>query len=303
MPCYKPIEVPKKGFVDLRVQVACGRCIGCRLDKKLGWALRLMDEAQLHQDVLFTTMTYDDAHLPRGGTLVKRHVQLFHKRLSESKRQEFKKFQALLPVELRTPWKGVRYLTGGEYGETTWRPHYHSILFGAKFADMRPHSKSGDHQLYASEEFDALWGMGHCLLGYVSLDTCAYVAGYVTKKIAGQMAEEHYRRVDPYTGEVFDLLPEFALMSRRPGIGSGWYEKFKDDVFPSDTKVVKGKPGSVPPFYVERLKNEDVAAYEAVKARRMDRLRARRADNTPARLKVREEVAIARLGMKLRDKI
>lgn len=286
MPCYHPIEVPRKGFIDLKVQVACGRCMGCRLDKKLSWALRLMDEAQLHRDVLFTTMTYDDAHLPRGGTLVKRHVQLWQKRVRKAR-----------------PGEKVRFFTGGEYGETTWRPHYHSIIFGAKFSDMRPHSKSGDHQLYTSEEFDSIWGMGHCLLGHVSQDACSYVAGYVTKKITGQMAEAHYRRVDPYSGEVFDLLPEFALMSRRPGIGSGWYDQFKGDLFPSDMKVVKGNPGAVPPFYVERLKMEDPAAHAALKSRRMERLRDRRADHTPARLKVREEVAVARLGLKRRDKI
>lgn len=303
MPCYKPIEVPKKGFVDLRVQVACGRCIGCRLDKKLGWALRLMDEAKLHDDVLFATLTYDDAHLPRGSTLVKRHAQLWQKRLSESKRQEFIKSQACLPVDARKAWKGIRYFTGGEYGETTWRPHYHAIIFGAKFSDMKPHSKSGDHQMYTSEEFDSIWGMGHCILGNVTQDSCAYVAGYVTKKISGDMAKSHYQRIDPYSGEVFQLLPEFAIMSRRPGIGSGWYDKFKGDLFPSDMKVVKGKPGAVPKFYEERLKDEDPASHSAVKAKRMEELRKRRADSTPARLKSREEVAVARLSLKRRDKV
>lgn len=300
MPCYHPIEVPKKGFVDLKVTVACGRCMGCRLDKKLNWALRMMDEAQLHKHVRFVTLTYDDEHLPKGGTLVKRHPQLWQKRLRDKRYRDHQALMKELPPSERWAFPGVRFFTGGEYGERTWRPHYHAIVFGADFPDMKPYKKDGDYQLYVSDELNGLWGMGFCTVGHVSHDSCAYVAGYVTKKITGTKAESHYARIDPYSGEVFQLLPEFALMSRNPGIGAGWYDKFKSDVFPSDTKVVKGKPGAVPKFYTDRLKDEDEAAHADLKAKRVANARKRKADYTPERLAAREEVAIARLGLKPR---
>lgn len=286
MPCFHPIEVPKKGFVDLKVKVPCGRCIGCRLDRKYDWALRLMDEAQGHLFKYFVTLTYDDVHLPRSGSLRKRHAQLWQKRLRFAR-----------------PDDKIRFFTVGEYGKRTKRPHYHSIIFGTDFPDKRPHSKSGEHQLYVSDELDAIWGMGHCYIGNVTKDSAAYVAGYVVDKINGEAALQHYSRLDPLTGEVVSVEPEFALMSRRPGIGAAWYEQFKDDVFPSDTKVVKGKPGPVPRYYADKLKKEQPEVHKAVKAQRVERLRERRGDNTPARLKVREEVAVARLGLKQRDKV
>lgn len=286
MPCYKPIDVPKKGYVDLRVTVPCGRCMGCRLDKKLNWALRLVDEAQGHLFKWFLTLTYNDQNLPRSGSLVKRHAQLWQKRMRKAR-----------------PDDKIRFFTGGEYGDRTRRPHYHSIMFGADFPDKRIHSKSGDHQLFVSDELNKIWGMGHCYIGTVTLDSAAYVAGYVTKKISGDMAEQHYTRLDPLTGEIVKLEPEFAIMSRRPGIGAAWYEQFKDDVFPSDTKVMKGKPGPVPRYYTDKLKDESAAMYEAVKGKRMEQLRNRRADNTPERLAVRQEVAQARLNLRKKEKI
>lgn len=120
----------------------------------------------------------------------------------------------------------------------------------------------------------------------------------MTKKITGQMAEAHYSRLDPLTGEVVQIEPEFAVMSRNPGIGSGWYEKFKTDVFPSDSKVVKGRPGPVPKYYAGKLEDEDPQLLEQIKRERVAKARARKADSTPERLAVREEVARARLALR-----
>jgi hypothetical protein len=286
MPCFKPIDVPKKGYIDLRVQVPCGRCLGCRLDKRRDWANRLLDEAKFHIYRWFLTLTYSDDHLPANGSLVLRHAQLWQKRMRKAR-----------------PDDTLRFFTVGEYGKQTKRAHYHSIMFGADFPDKRRHSKSGDHELFVSEELNKLWGMGHCYIGTVTASSCEYVAGYVVDKINGQAAKQHYSRLDPLTGEIVEIQPEFAIMSRRPGIGAAWYEQFKDDVFPSDTKVSKGKPGPVPRYYTDKLKDESAAMYEAVKGKRMEQLRKRRADNTPERLAAREEVARARLNLRKKDKV
>lgn len=283
MACFKPIDVPKKGYTDLRVTVACGRCIGCRLDKRREWRDRLIDEAKLHLWKWFLTLTYDDDHLPRTGTLVKRHAQLWQKRLRKAR-----------------PDDKVRFFTVGEYGDITKRPHYHSIVFGTDFPDKRKHSWSGDHSLYVSDELDRLWGLGHCWIGTVTEDSAGYVAQYVTKKVTGQLAETHYTTIDPFSGEVVKIEPEFALMSRKPGIGAGWYEQYKADYFPSDTKVVKGRPLPVPKYYADKLKAEDPDMHKEVKDKRVREARKRKGDSTPERLAVREEVARARLAQKRR---
>ena len=108
-----------ESYSDMRIEVACGRCIGCRKEYARQWAMRCLHEASLFDENSFVTLTYDDKHLPAGGTLVKRDVQLFLKRL----RRKFSD-------------RTIRYFFSGEYGGDTLRPHYHGCLFGFAFPDQ-----------------------------------------------------------------------------------------------------------------------------------------------------------------------
>ena len=49
-------------------------------------------------------------------------------------------------------------------------------------------------------------------------------------------------------------------MSRRPGIGQSFFEKFRSDMFPSDQVVVNGRPVSMPRYYVKQLSEEEAKA-------------------------------------------
>ncbi|ALS03690.1 VP4 [Gokushovirus WZ-2015a] len=271
MPCLKPIEVPKRGFVDLRVTVACGQCIGCRIDRTQDWATRITHEASLHDLNVFLTLTYDDDHLPPGGSLVKKDFQDFMKRL---------RFQH----EGR-----IRYFACGEYGDQTERPHYHAIIFGADFADKRAHSKNdqGD-QLYTSDLLDSLWGKGKCFIGSVSIESAHYVAKYCIKKVNGQLAAGHYGA----------RSPEFALMSLKPGIGAGWFDRYSGDVYPSDFVVLKGRKRSPPRYYDNMLEDIDAKLLQVLKKDRLKAAQKHRADQTPSRLKARMEVTEARVNLK-----
>ncbi|AXH78135.1 MAG: replication initiator protein [Microviridae sp.] len=271
MPCFKPISIPKRGYVDLRVTVACGQCIGCRVDRTEDWTTRIMHEVTLHDLCQFVTLTYSDEQLPANGSLVKKDYQDFMKRLR--KRHGAR----------------IRYFAVGEYGDTFERPHYHAILFGIDFADKRPHSKNehGD-QLFTSDLLDSIWGKGHAFFGKVTVQSARYVAKYCIKKVNGPMAVEHYGAKSP----------EFAVMSLKPGIGSGWFEKFQADVYPSDFVVLQGKKRSPPRFYDERLSAQDEAALEAIKSRRLKKALEHRADQTPSRLKARQECLKARINLR-----
>src|SRR5882672_6540477 len=98
MPCYGPIkgfysaEVSNTGkrkiVFDLKlahsgvaITLPCGRCVGCKLERSRQWAMRCVHESKLHKDNVFVTLTYDNENLPAGGTLIKRDLQLFMKRL------------------------------------------------------------------------------------------------------------------------------------------------------------------------------------------------------------------------------
>lgn len=283
MPCLKPIQVSKRGFVDLRVTVACGQCIGCRVDRTEDWATRIMHEVTLHDLCQFVTLTYDDEHLPPGGTLVKKDWQNFIRALRQFRRREYRKTYP------KGEPSAVRYFAVGEYGDQLERPHYHAILFGVDFTDKRPHSKNdyGD-QLYTSELLDKIWGKGLCNFGSVTLQSARYVAKYCIKKVTGDLAADHYGT----------RISEFACMSLKPGIGAGWYDRFKTDVYPSDFVVLQGKKRPPPRFYDERLREEDEAQLEAIKSRRLLEAQKHRDNQTPARLKVRRECLEARINLR-----
>ncbi|WNK14729.1 MAG: replication initiator protein [Microvirus sp.] len=298
MPCYRPVDVPKRGFADLRITVACGRCIGCRLEKTRQWATRCVHEASQHEANCFVTFTYAKEHLPYGGTLDKTHFPAFMKRLrkAQSHYDEFGNLWA----------RPIRFFMSGEYGDDDHRPHYHAILFNYYPQDAllaRPASGRKE-ALYTSKSLDRLWGKGFCWVGQVSYKSAGYTARYIVKKVTGDLADEHYRTVDLETGEVHQLLPEFALMSRRTGIGKGWFQQFHSDLYPDDFTISEGRKNGKPPAYYDKLlKRRDAAAHEAVKAKRTEKLNEPklRANSTPARLAVREEVKTRAVSLHKRN--
>jgi len=298
VPCYHPVEVPKRGFADLRVTVACGRCIGCRLERTRQWALRCVHEASLHDTNAFVTLTYNPGNLPTGGTLDRTHFPAFIKRL--------RKKYSHRDVHGNLWSRPIRYFMCGEYGDRDQRPHYHAILFNYFPADARLVREANGKQeaLYASQELDDVWGLGFCWVGQVSYKSASYTARYIVKKITGDLADEHYKRIDPATGEVHQVLPEFALMSRRPGIGNRWFQKFHTDLYPDDFMLADGhKSGKPAAYYDKLLKRRDPDTHATLKEARAAKLLDPkiRANSTPQRLAVREEVKTAAVNLRPRN--
>lgn len=303
MPCYCPLtayyskEVGSSGkrgitfnrgasFSGVPIRVPCGQCIGCRLEKSRQWAMRCVHEAQLHKDNIFVTLTYDDKHLPPGGSLVKRDLQLFMKRL-------------------RHTYQGVRFYACGEYGEHTFRPHYHAILFNCAVTDpvlYKRNDANPEQNLYSSATLNGIWDAGMCLFGAVTFDSAAYVARYCLKKVTGDGAKSHYERVST-TGEVYDLVPEFTVMSRRPGIGSGWFAKYGKHSYAHDAVVMNGKEVRPPRFYDTRFEVLDAERLATIKVKRRRKASEFRSDNTPDRRRVREIVTYAGLSQKGRTSL
>lgn len=251
------------------------------MTKARDWETRLYHEGQMHDLSSFVTLTFSDEHLPPDLSVSVRDLQLFMKRVR-------KKFGF-----------GVRFFACGEYGDENWRPHYHVILFGIDFSDRTPWRKtSSGHVVYRSVELEALWPFGHAEVGSVTPQSCGYVARYCIKKVNGERADSHYRRIHPLTGEELRLRPEFIVMSRRPGIGGAWFDRHSRDVFPSDFVVVDGSKRQIPRFYDKKL--DDLASAQ-IKGKRV-RNAAKHADNnTVERREVREEVTLRRVAQLKRE--
>lgn len=245
----------------------CGNCIGCRLDRSRDWAVRCLHEAQMHERNCFITLTYDDEHLPKNGSVDVREFQLFMKKLR-------KKYG-----------DGIRFFHCGEYGEKLSRPHYHALLFGFDFDDKVLWSVRRGTRAYKSESLSALWGKGMTEVGDVNYKSAAYVARYILKKVNGENADGHYG----------DKMPEYITMSRKPGIGFSWFQKFGSDVFPSDNVVVNGVKSSVPPYYDNLLKKNNEAVFESIKRKRVRDALKKADDNDTFRSRVKEIVKMARI--------
>lgn len=303
MPCDKPLTAyfaaevnpatgkrslvfnSKASHSGVPLRVKCGQCSGCRLEVSRQWAMRCVHENQMCDgESAFVTLTYDSKFLPKYGSLDKRALSLFAKRLHNRL--------------LRQRGEGIRWYGCGEYGEDNGRPHYHALIFKWSFPDRKfwTTTKTGE-KLYTSKMLEELWPFGHCPLGDVTFESAAYVARYVMKKITGDLAAAHYERLDPASGELVQLTPEFTNMSRRPGIGATWIAKYGEQTMRFDSVVMRGKEMPPPRFYDSRLATIDAAKLERIKLKRRRKAMKHRKDNTSERRYVRTAVLDAKLGL------
>lgn len=253
MACYYPVGVKKSdGSYAYR---PCGRCIGCKLEYSRQWAIRVAHEASMHDENSFLTLTYNNDNLPSDGSIRRSELKNFIRRLRDKYSD-----------------KNIRYFGCGEYGERLGRPHYHVCIFGHDFHDKemvkgnnwkfkkQRFAKKTENALYKSKELSEVWKKGFSSVGEVSFESAAYVARYVTKKITGEKQQERYG----------GLEPEFALMSRMPGIGREWIEKYLRDVYPKDFLTINGVKMRPPRYYdsvMEKLKPEE---FEQIKKKRSE---------------------------------
>lgn len=182
----------RKPFMGRGIPYGCGQCMPCRISRRRQWTWRQYLESLSHAHSCFVTLTYDDAHLPSNLSLSPRHMQLWLKRIRFS----------LLPVR-------VRFFGVGEYGHEGrrgWNPHYHLSLFGVRSTALlvgaTAVSPSDPRRIQHPS-----WPNGYVHVDDFNETTAQYLSGYVVKKLT--------RPKDVPDG----MVPEFARMSLRPGIG------------------------------------------------------------------------------------
>lgn len=246
MDCFYPITVPRYSNVRKklptghvitmqsvtgRLQVPCGRCPACRRRKQNEWAFRILEESKYHSKVAFVTLTYDDDHLQYSDlgipTLVPDHCKTLIKNLRYD----------LEYYDEKEERQSFRYFLCGEYGDQFDRPHYHMIFF---------YSGDLDHE-YIEKCFTQRWI--HGFIKYepgISPGRAKYCAKYSMKSIGYDYQ---------------DVVPPFARMSRRPGIGSQFTQNINIDSFRSrnlwHVNDNAGTPYSLPRYYKERIYSKD----------------------------------------------
>lgn len=266
-PYYKflTLEEQLSGRYDEEmVLLPCNKCTGCRLDYSRQWADRCILELQYHDSAYFLTLTYNEYSVPRSyyadPDTGEAHASLT---LSIKDWQDFMK-----RLRYYFPKDKLRFFMCGEYGPSTWRPHYHAIVYGLHLDDLVLYSQSSrGYQYYTSAKVDRAWSrraeipslldddeslhmpvmnMGRVLIGEVTWEACAYTARYMLKKLKGPEAKFY---------EEFNLTPPFVLMSRKPGIARQYYDEHPE-LYNSpfiNVKTPKGGRKIRPPRYFDQL--------------------------------------------------
>lgn len=297
MACYHPVSIGHETTFPFRDRlVSCGRCLGCLLRRARDWTVRCSHELSLHDDAMFLTLTYTDEQLPFNQllpSLCPPHLVRFFKRYRK----------ALSP-------RKISFFACGEYGTRTSRPHYHAIVFGHRFPDLRPFTSRNGNTLLSSPELSRIWSHGQVVVGEVTPESIAYVARYTVDKLHSRVSDPDYVA----SGRV----PEYVTMSRRPSIGRRFYEKYYKQFLVSDSVSVSPGFNSSLPRYYDKLYSKyfgylddsdcvlrpdsildsvypSVFSPELIKARRIEQAALRAFDNFQSRRDAKEEVARAKL--------
>ena len=282
----------------IAIEIPCGHCLGCKLDRANEWATRITLETQYYTQCCMVTLTYCDEALPKTPitkkkTLKKEDVQKFIKRLRKHIYKEDKKIFG----KNKDLYRKIKYLYCGEYGPKTGRPHYHMCIFGWKPNDLEYYrcNRHGDpiyqsktlYKGYIKDKYNGLWGLGFCTIEDLNYNTACYVARYCTKK-AGLTSEKPIWsnkpkiKLNPYWNEknepIMIYCKQKLKFSNKPldmyingsiGIGLKYWEQNKEKL--KKTRKIpiynndKLKYKALPRYFWKKWNEEDWESYTQAK--------------------------------------
>nr|WAE43815.1 MAG: replication initiator protein [Microviridae sp.] len=240
-----------------------------------------MHEARTAKISTFITLTYNDKHLPKDGSISKIELQKFFRKLRK-----------------KLKGRRISYFACGEYGEKLSRPHYHAIIFGWEPKNKKIRKADPIFgNLYTSPELESLWTKGFSTCGAVTKESAGYVARYTCKKITGGLGEKIICQCGHKTAKEHygKKKSEFQLQSTKPGIGKTWLIKYETDVYKQDHVIVQGKE-TKPPRYYDKIHNERHPVHmQMLKLKREQEQEENNKDNSLRRYEAAESIKISRL--------
>lgn len=199
------------------IEVPCGRCIACRINKAQEWAIRILHELRYWDKSCFVTLTYNKEN--NHDELSKRESQLFIKRLRKQVQ------------------KKIKYFLCGEYGGEKGRPHYHCILLGINGSNHA----IDRYNIILSGPIKDCWTFGNIYIGDVTFASARYVAGYVSDKLS-------YGVSAPL---IQDKQKPFHLYSQ--GLGLSYVRDQSDKLRTQLGVTIYGNPHPLPRYYKKKL--------------------------------------------------
>lgn len=230
----------KDGRAPDYIKTPCGICEVCRKNFAHMWGTRVFHESLGYDKCCFVTLTYAPENLPIGEfgipTIDISDVQKFLKSWREY----------IYPEK-------IRYFCGCEYSPENKLPHYHMAVFGASVNDSRifrdPVPRDGGFSVDCR-----FWDKGFVHVGNLEVGSANYVAGYALKKVMGSKHRDYYKNLG--------ITPPRALMSRRPGIGAEFLQKYTEPLKRLLSCTVDGHVVSLPRYYQDKLQVKEQENYQ-----------------------------------------
>lgn len=265
----------REDFDEEVVVLPCRKCVNCQRERSLMWSIRNQFEAEQYdcEQCLFITLTYNDDNVVNNKLFKNEDV---NNNIFSLKKTDLQKFIK----DLRNCFNDIkiRYFACGEYGGITLRPHYHILLYGLGLSDIKSKFYKGQNyafekkydtengSVYYSELLEeVIWKKGFVEVALFSEKTANYVSRYCTKKFS-VLKKENYH-IDKNM-----LQDTFNIMSLKPAIGLGFYEKYKDKMYKDDEFLFhyNGKTIFLRPFdiYDRHFDIERPEEYKFVKENR-----------------------------------
>ena len=238
MLCITPITLRQKDGFNT---VPCGKCYACLNTKRQQWAFRLSYELkQTNFYAVFLTLTYNDENIPldENGQFCfnKKQVQNYIKQIRHLQKSK------------------ISHYLISEYGGKTYRPHYHTIMYGIESQQI-------------IEKIQKTWQYGFTYVGTVTPASVNYVCKFhVNSK-----------------GDIPDgIMKPFSIMSKK--IGASYIPKYKEwhkTSRPQDRYYVAQEGGyktPLPRYFKDKMYNKHEKAlirkhYEATDPHEAEKIR------------------------------
>lgn len=246
------------------VDIPCGKCELCRVERRYSRALRIMLEAQSWPEATyFITLTYNNENIGDGElnhsdwaqfikNFRRKYCEAKHCKISDRGGKNHGRTYS------RT-FKKIKQVMCGEYGDTFGRRHFHGIIFNHSFDDVTftgRYSSKGN-PIHTSVGLESTWGKGFVQLERVTFDLALYVGSYVTDPIDDEPDKLNKKK-------------QYGLFGR--GIGYSWIEKYWKDVLVSGKVQLLDRDFPVPRYFLKKIQQDHPIAYEKYRAANILRL-------------------------------
>lgn len=243
MSCAHPITIHNNGN---SIKVPCGQCMNCRVSYQQSLLFSASNELlyayKAGYGASFCCFTYSDDYLPENGSLRKRDLQLFIKRLRSN-------------ISYKNPIKKFKYIACGEYGDSFGRAHYHAVFIGLTDYECSKYAKNAWIDVETGNQ------LGLYDIQPLGRGGMRYVSKYCTKQIKGKKAIEMYDKEG--------LERPFLIRSVK--MGYQWLNDNYADIIDKNYCYIKnGKLVPIPKYYRNILdKNKEYDKTNVNKAIKM----------------------------------